>query len=231
MLMTRTLIFSSLLFLATACTDAPESDKAEATDAVEVSDTTTGNTYTVNTNSSNIEWVGTKVSGYHSGNLRIKSGSLIVDNNQVVGGNFVINMSSIQVTGPEDVSNEMNQKLLGHLKSPDFFDVEKNPEATFTITGVQPFSGSVNQQDESRQESINKYKVSDPTHTITGNLNIKGVNKNISFPAKIDQKGDTIEAMAKFNIDRTEWNIVYPGQPDDLIRKDVHLGILLTATK
>ena len=219
-----------ILFIG-ACTDAPESDKAETTDAVNVDQAVAGEAYTVNTNESNIEWVGTKVSGYHEGEIKLKGGQLMVSENNLVGGNFVIDMPTIAVTGPEGSNEEMDQKLLGHLKSPDFFEIEKHPEATFEITSVAPFNGSVQDSTDARQASISEYKVTDPTHTISGNLTIKGITKNVTFPAKVSVSDNSVDALAKFNVDRTQWNIVYPGQTDDLIRNDIHFGIKVQATK
>jgi len=219
-----------ILFLG-ACTDAPESDKAETTDAVNMDQAVAGEAYTVNTNESNIEWVGTKVSGYHEGEIKLKGGQLMVSENNLVGGNFVIDMPTIAVTGPEGSNEEMDQKLLGHLKSPDFFEIEKHPEATFEITSVAPFTGSVQDSTDARQASISEYKVTDPTHTISGNLTIKGITKNVTFPAKVSVSDNSVNALAKFNVDRTQWNIVYPGQTDDLIRNDIHFGIKVQATK
>ena len=66
---------------------------------------------------------------------------------------------------------------------------------------------------------------------MSGNLTLKGVTKNIEFPARITVSGNIAEAIAKFNIDRKEWGIVYPGQPDDLIRDQIHLGISIKASK
>jgi hypothetical protein len=60
---------------------------------------------------------------------------------------------------------------------------------------------------------------------------MKGITKNIEFPARITTSGNTVDAIAKFNINRKDWNIVYAGQPDDLIRDDVHLGIAIKANK
>jgi polyisoprenoid-binding protein YceI len=66
---------------------------------------------------------------------------------------------------------------------------------------------------------------------VSGNLTLKGVTKNIEFPARITVSGNTAEAIAKFNIDRKDWGIVYPGKPDDLIRDAIHLGISIKAAK
>ena len=223
----------SVVFLLTffACTNAPESDHATTSEAKSVSDSATGETLNVDTTASKVEWVATKVSGYHTGTVNIKDGGLTVSNGQVTGGNFKLDMTSIAVLGPKGSDPASNAKLLGHLKSPDFFEVDKNPEATFVITGVQPFSGTVQDTSDPRQDDISEYKVSNPTHTVSGNLTIKGVTKNIEFPARITVSDNSAEALAKFNIDRSQWNIVYPGKPDDLIRNSIHLGIALKATK
>ena len=72
----------------------------------------------------------------------------------------------------------MNKKLLGHLKSADFFDVEKNPEGIFELTDVRPYTGdAIKDTIDPRQEEINKYKVTDPTHFVSGNLTLKGINE------------------------------------------------------
>jgi polyisoprenoid-binding protein YceI len=220
-----------ILSLFSACTDAPESDEAKTTEAKAVTDSAVGASFMVDTTSSKVEWVATKVSGYHTGTIHIKNGELQVKDGNVVGGNFVMDMTSIAVTGPKGSKPKDNAKLLGHLKSPDFFEVDKNPEAKFVVTGVQPFSGTVKDTTDPRQEEISEYKVPNPTHTVSGNLTLKGVTKNIEFPARITVAGNATEAIAKFNIDRTQWNIVYPGKPDDLIRKDIHLGISLKGVK
>ena len=224
-------IFTLISILILSCTDAPDSDKATTSDAKEVTSNSEGASFTVDTTSSKIEWVGTKVSGHHSGTVRIKSGELKVNDNTITAGNFVMNMPSLVVSGPKGSDEKMNAKLLGHLKSPDFFEVEKYPDATFVITSVKPFTGTVADSTDPRQEDISEYKVSNPTHTVSGNLTVKGITKNIEFPARITVSGNSVDALAKFNIDRSQWNIVYPGKPDDLIRNAIHLGIALKAAK
>lgn len=223
-------VFSAAVILLSACNNAPDSDKAIATDAKEVK-ATAGTPFKVDTATSKINWIATKVTAYHTGTITIKSGELNVADSTLTGGNFVLDMNSILVSGPSGSDAGMNAKLNGHLKSADFFDVEKNPEATFVITDVKPFTGTVKDTTDPRQESISRYKVTNPTNTVSGNLTIKGITKNISFPARITVSPGSVNAIAKFNIDRTQWNIVYPGKPDDLIRNDIHLGIELKATK
>jgi polyisoprenoid-binding protein YceI len=224
-------LFAVAFFLFTACTSAPESDEAATTEAKEVTATTSGDALKVDNTASKIEWVATKVSTYHTGTINIKSGELNVKDSAITGGSFVLDMSSIVVSGPEGSDPKKNEKLLEHLKSPDFFNVNANPEATFAITAVTPFTGTASDTADPRQASISKYKVADPTHNVSGNLIIKGVSKNITFPAKITIANNTVDAIAKFNINRKDWDIVYPGKPDDLIRDEIHLGITLKAVK
>jgi polyisoprenoid-binding protein YceI len=115
-----------------------------------------------------------------------------VDGNKLSGGNFVMDMTSITDT---DITNEsMNAKLTNHLKSEDFFSVEKNPTSTFTITKAAP---------------IAKAKAGQPNYTITGDLNIKGITHSVTFPATVKMEGNSAEATAKFDIDRTKWDIKY----------------------
>jgi polyisoprenoid-binding protein YceI len=230
MIGTRSGLFGLLLFAA-ACTNAPESDKATTTDAREVAPKTADETWNVNTGGSKIEWIGTKVTGYHTGEVPVKTGEIYVAEGKVTGGKFVLDLAGMTVSGPKGVDAGSNAKLLGHLKSADFFDVEKHPEAAFELTGLKPFEGAVKDTADPRQEEINEYKVGNPTHTVNGNLTIKGATKNIEFPARITVSGNTAEAVAKFNIDRRQWNITYPGKPDDLIRNDIHLGIAIKASK
>jgi polyisoprenoid-binding protein YceI len=218
------------VFLFAACTDAPDAEKAATSEAKEAS-AATGQTLKLDTTASKIEWIGTKVSGYHTGTIKIRSGDLSVKDSTITAGSFVFDMKSIVVSGPPSVDSASSMKLQGHLRSADFFDVEKYPEGSFVITEVKPFTGTVKDSADARQETISKYKVANPTHMVSGNLTIKGITKNIEFPAQITISGNSVEAIAKFNIDRTQWNIVYPGKPDDLVRNEIHLGIALKASK
>ncbi|MES2621775.1 MAG: YceI family protein [Bacteroidota bacterium] len=222
------ILFSAIF--NTACKNSPESDEAVTTAPKEVADES-GQTFVIQNSESAIEWIGTKVSGYHEGKVPIKSGRLTVKAGGIASGNFVLDLANITVTGPKASKTEANGKLEGHLKSGDFFDVEKFPEGSFEITSVKPYTEAVTEADDPRQEAISKYKVANPTHKVSGNLTLKGITKNIEFSAKITLSGNSAEAIAKFNIDRTQWDIVYPGKPDDLIRNEVHLGIMIKATR
>jgi polyisoprenoid-binding protein YceI len=220
------------IFLTISCTNAPDSDKAKTSDAKVVDQNKAGESWKLNVSESKIEWVGTKVTGYHVGNVPMKSGEINVNTGQVTGGKFVLDIANMQVVGPKGSDSASNNKLLGHLKSNDFFDVAAHPEGTFELTSVQPYKGAaIKDSSDARQEEISNYKVLYPTHLVSGNLTLKGVTKNIEFPASITVSGNSAEATAKFNINRKDWGIVYPGKPDDLIRDDIHLGIYIKAAK
>jgi polyisoprenoid-binding protein YceI len=147
---------------------------------------------TVDPSRSTLNWTAKKVGGEHSGTVKIANGTLQVRSNRLVGGTFSMDMTTITDT---DITNEgMNAKLTTHLKSEDFFSVEKHPKSTFTLTKVAP---------------IAKAKAGEPNYTVTGNLTIKGITHRVTFPAVVKLSGDNAEATAKFDIDRTKWDIKY----------------------
>lgn len=98
-----------------------------------------------------------------------------------------------------------------HLRTNDFFDVANHPKATFTSTKVE--------------------RAADGKSTVTGNLTMKGQTKQISFPAVTTVEGDTVSATAEFAINRKDFNIVYAGKADDLIRDDVLVKLMIKAKK
>lgn len=225
--MTKTALFSILgagLLTFAACKQAPNSDVAETGDAQEVVLTEGSAEVAVNTTSSALEWVGTKLSTYHSGTVAIKSGNLMLKDGGLTGGKFVIDMPTLKSIKDD---NETNSKLTGHLLSPDFFDVVQFPEAVLEITAVQPYNGS--KADGGNETEISEYTVADPNSTISANLTIKNVTKNITFPAKVTVNPAQVTAVAKFNINRKNWGVTYPGMPDDLIQDMVWFGVSIKA--
>lgn len=138
----------------------------------------------VNVKESKIEWKGYKVTGSHTGTISVKSGNFEFDNNgSLTGGNFVIDMSTIEVT---DLKGGGAVKLKGHLTSADFFGVENYPEATFEITKVIS------------RGTPGQYK-------IIGDMTIKNITKEIKFNAEIDES----KATANIVLDRSEFDIRY----------------------
>lgn len=170
--------------------------------------------YTVDINKSMVTWIGRKVTGEHTGKINIASGKLLTKGISLKSGNFDIDMNSMTCT---DLSGEYMDKLIGHLKSEDFFSVEKNPISKFEITNVA-------------NTGANKAN-------ITGNLTIKGITNSITFPASIIIKGNTLTAEAKkVIVDRTKFDIRYGSKSffnlgDKAIDNDFELNIKLVATK
>lgn len=213
-----TLFLSSAVILA-ACNNSSESEKATTT-ATQAVQTAEGTPYTVDS-ASTVTWTGSKPTGQHTGIFKVSEGSLLVSDNALTGGSFTINILSLaNLDMAKDPENK--GKLEGHLKSPDFFDVEKFPTAKFEITSVEPYSA----------DSASTIK--DATHLIKGNLTLKDSTKNISFPAKVIIDANSAAASADFNIDRTLWGMNYKGpeNPQDwVIRKEVNIKLDIRATK
>ena len=195
--------------IMSSCVSNPEGKKAETTDGVESADlSATGNALAVDTTASTVVWTGRKVSGQHHGTVKVKSGTLTVDEGKLIGGSFVIDLNTIN---NQDLEGEYKGKLEGHLKSEDFFDVANHPEATFEITSVK----------EGTETGV---------VVVSGNLTIRGVTKNITFDAHVEEASENaVKATADFNIAREDWGVNYAGQADDLISKEINLKVTLVA--
>lgn len=199
------LISGAIVF--TSCVGNPEGQRAETTDSVAEVDAA-GTELAVDPAASTIKWLGKKVTGEHYGEVSIKSGSLLVDGGKLTGGNFVVDVNTINT---QDMEGEYKDKLDGHLRSEDFFDVANHPEATFVITNVADGAA-------------------DGEVVISGNLTMRGVTKNITFNANVTELTDTsARATADFNIAREDWGVSYAGQADDLISKEFNVKIDLVA--
>ncbi|HKK79311.1 MAG TPA: YceI family protein [Phaeodactylibacter sp.] len=142
---------------------------------------------TVSVEESNIIWNGYKVTGSHTGTIKLKSGALEFEGDQLVGGEFAIDMTSIAVT---DLSGEYQKKLEGHLKSQDFFGVEDHPTATFKITKVVS------------RGTPGDYK-------IIGDLTIKDITNEIKFLTNLKKDSGKTKATAEVKVDRSEYNVRY----------------------
>lgn len=143
--------------------------------------------YTVNTKKTTAAWLGTKVTGKHNGNIQIADGKLITTGKNISGGTITFDMNSI--TNIDLTDKEWNDKLVGHLKSDDFFGVAKFPTAKFEITKTTLKSGE--------------------EYDITGKLTIKGITQEIRFPAVIKVTDNLVITVAKITVDRTKFDIKY----------------------
>ncbi|MGB3617429.1 MAG: YceI family protein [Catalinimonas sp.] len=224
-------LLSASLLWAAGCADAPKGAEAEVGEAQEVAEAGSGAmTYQAVPSASSVMWVGTKPTGRHQGTFDVTDGTLEVEGGELVAGSFKMDLTSLTVTD-EGMDEDSRMKLTGHLKSDDFFGVEANPEANFEITGVKPYEAGAMPQEDADDDDA-EYRLENPTHMITGNLTMKGETKSVTFPASIEMADDEVTALAKFNIDRTQWGLNYMSDEslgDKLINKKVFLQIDLKA--
>lgn len=214
--MKKVLLLFVVAAFATACENsANTAETTEVGSAVEAGD---ANVLTIA--ESTVKWTGKKLTGEHYGKINISEGQLFVDGDQLSGGSFTIDMNSITVEDLEDA--EYNKKLTDHLYSEDFFNVAQFNAANFEITGVEALAAA---------------DAAGNTHTISGNLTIKGITKGISFPAKVENNEAGINASAKFDIDRTLWDIkyrsgkIFPEIGDKVIYDEIGIELNLAANK
>lgn len=205
----------SLMLVVTSCkNDSKEAKTTEAENVAEAQSTSTK--YMANPSESVIEWTGAKPTGKHNGTINIESGVFTVNNGKIESGSFLIDMNSIvDLDIPAD--KEMNGKLVGHLKSADFFDVEKFPNAAFEVTGFEEVDGKV---------------------MLSGNLTLKDKKNNVTFPVSLTEEGDNFTISSEvFTIDRSKWDVKYGSKSffdnlgDKFINDDIELKITLKASK
>ncbi|SHI94487.1 Polyisoprenoid-binding protein YceI [Tangfeifania diversioriginum] len=143
--------------------------------------------YEVDNSKSTVKWTGKKVTGQHNGTIDFKSGSLEVKDNKIEGGTFKIDMTTIENADIKDESSK--QKLEGHLKSDDFFSVDKYPVSTLVVKKVQHKSGN--------------------DYSFTGDLTIKGVTHPVSFTAEVTIGNDRLVSGGVIEVDRTLYDVRY----------------------
>ncbi len=137
---------------------------------------------TIDTEKSSVAWEGKKVTGKHQGTLAFQDGYLEMDGDNITGGMFTIDMTTLQVTDLQ--AGKGKEKLEGHLNSKEFFGVAEFPTATFEIT-----------------ETFNN----GDAFSVSGNLTIKGHTENVKV--RLVKNGNT--ATTTFKVDRTKFGIRY----------------------
>ncbi len=204
------LLAASTAFLMSCGNGGETVDAGE--EGTEATATTESTTYTVDTEKSTVEWTGKKLAYGHTGVIQIKDGEVSVENGTLKAGNFTIDMNTMDETTTAS-DEEKEQKLVGHLKSDDFFKVGQFPTSEFAITKVE-------------------------NGNISGNLTILDVTKEISFPAQVNVTDNELTANAEFTINRTDWGIKYASgnffedlAADKAISDDIAYKVNLVATK
>lgn len=220
----RKLLFAvPALFLLASCGG---NSNNTATTTEQTAAEQTGQTFNIDTTTTSVDWKGAHKGGLAPrwGKIKVSLGTISVANDSISGGEFLVNMASLQVD-PASVTEEgkKSTELEGHLKSADFFDVAKAPTAKFVITKVEPYTAAAGAS-----------LIADPNYLISGNLTLKDKTLNVTFPAKVQVTADAVTAAAKFVIDRSAWGINYKteGSPENwMISKDVEIGLNINAKK
>lgn len=215
-----TFAIAALMVSVISCKNEKKNE-TEASDAEEVKVATVeAVSYVVDPATSIIEWVGSKPTENHTGTIKIAEGTVKTLEGKIQSGSFVIDMASINVT---DLEGDQKASLEGHLrgegegKEDHFFNVAKFPQASFEVTGITEKEGKT---------------------FIDGNLTMKGIKKNISFPATSSVEGNTMTLNTEtFTINRTEWGVNYASKSvfenlgDKFIKDDIELKISIKANK
>ncbi len=176
--------------------------------------------YKVNAEQSSFNWVAKKVTGEHKGLVKFAAGTIETDGKNLTGGNFDIDMTTITCT---DLTGEWNEKLIGHLNSPDFFSVDNFKTANLKIKSANEIKG---------------VKAGADNYNVVADLTIKGITKEITFPAfVVIKKTGEVVANASFDIDRTAYDIKYgsksffEGIGDKAIDDKFNVKVRIVATK
>lgn len=162
---------------------------------------------------SNVEWWGYKLAkteaSSHNGFVNLKSGDVVMKGNNIVGGTFSLDMTSINAT---DLTGEYQTKLNNQLKHGDFFDVDKFPNATYKITSVKKNSNKAF------------------PYMVNGTLTAKGKTNPVSFPAKISLNNGVLNMISdKFTFDRQKFGINYASSAKDIVIKD-NIDMIINVT-
>ncbi len=204
-----------------SCDSAPQGDNATVTDEKTAADSN-GVAMTIDTSASSIGFTGWGVGKNHPGKFKLTTGSVTVKDGNISSGTFSININSMSMDQPEEM---FQTNLKGHLLSADFFDATVHPEAKFEITGTEAYTPTAG------DTSV----VAGANTKISGNLTLKGITKNVTFPAKVDVSENAITAAANFDIDRTLWDMNYNGDKesakDKFIAHEVNISLNITAKK
>lgn len=214
------IVISTLIISAMSC-KGEKKNESEASAAEEVAEAPVAAVvYEIDPSGSIIEWTGKKPTGTHTGTVKLTKGSVKAQDQALESGSFTIDMTSILVT---DLEGDDKAALEGHLrgegeeKEDHFFNVAKYPTAKFEVTGITEKEGKT---------------------MLQGNLTMKGVEKNISFPVSTSYEGDMMTLTSEtFTIDRTNWGVNYGSKSvfenlgDKFINDDIELKIKVKAKK
>jgi polyisoprenoid-binding protein YceI len=191
------IVLAALTFsCADPAANKPKATVANAQPESNASRPATSEKLVISPENSKVEFVAAKVTRSHQGSFKQFAGTIDLVPNSIPDSRVTIDIETKSVVTDED-------DLTNHLKTPDFFDAAKFPKATFVSTKIEPGTKA------------------STTHDVTGNFDLHGVKKSITFPATIQVAADSVSVNAEFSINRKDFGIVYAGKADDLIRDGV----------
>lgn len=219
------ILIAIVAILMSSCMQSPQGDKAKTSDVYEIKTVVGVTEFKANLEQSKVEWLGTKPTGTHWGDVKISSGTVHIKDRKIVGGKMVIDLNSIRAL---DLANtDMEAKLVGHLKSADFFHVDSFPTATFEIAEISELKTTPEAEAEIKA-----------THEVKGNLTMRGTTKGIVFNAKIEvSENEIIVKSNQFFINRTLWKVNYGSKSifaelkDNFIHDEMGINIDFRAEK
>ena len=191
------LILTALTYsCANPAANKPKASVANAAPESNPTKPANAETLVISPENSKVEFVAAKVTRSHNGSFKQFAGAIDLVKNSLETSRVTIDIQTNSVVTDED-------GLTKHLQTPDFFDVAKYPKATFTSTKIEAANAG------------------GATHSVTGNFDLHGIKKSISFPATIQVAPDSVSVNAEFAINRKDFSLLYPGKADDLIRDGV----------
>ena len=197
----------SVLVLITACSDpAANKPKASVGTAAPENGKQGGEKLTITPENSKVEFVASKVTRSHNWSFKQFSGTIDLLNSDPAQSVVSISIDAGSITTDEP-------DLTKHLQTPDFFDVAKFPKASFVSTKIEPSTAN------------------GATHSVTGNFDLHGIKKSISFPATIKVAPGSVSVSADFAINRKDFSLNYPGKADDLIRDNVEIKLTINVPR
>jgi|AntRauTorcE11897_2_1112592.scaffolds.fasta_scaffold45879_1 polyisoprenoid-binding protein YceI len=227
--MKKTFLFLGVIALAftlSACTNGAQNTVNESANFPTSENTSEENTseeldiesgdYSVDADASDVTWLGERIVGNsHTGDIEVKSGNLIIEENKIISGEFIIDMNTIS-------DSDGSERLETHLKSEDFFAVDEYPESELVINDSSIISSNGN--DEVVLE-------------VEADLTIKGITNPINFTATVIDQDYSIVASSEFSIDRSKWDIKYDSGSffqdlgDRAIKDEIYFDISILANK
>ncbi|QNL20494.1 YceI family protein [Hyphobacterium sp. CCMP332] len=191
------ILFTATLFMV-ACSGSQESSEAE-TSTEENMETEADNAsiddFVVSAEDSKVRWRGEMLGIYaHEGTVNVSEATLMMENGQISGGSFVVDLTSITPTdenfNPEE--GQTQEKLVGHLSSPDFFAVDSFPTASFTIESVEGNTaiGTLTIRGKSNSETVENITFSEEEgrRVVRGTMSFNRMNYDVSFEMPVADK-------------------------------------------